>query len=1060
MEEKKYWRGLEELTNDTEFVKNAHREFVNLPNTDESDFSEPSRRDFLKLMGFSIAAASLAACEAPVKKAIPYLNKPEDIDPGIPNIYATSYFQEGEYASLLVKTREGRPIKIEPNNDASFGATTSARVQASVLNLYDDSRYKTFVENNQPLEYPAFDEEKNAVYQKKVKAIDEKIIQKLASASNIRLVSGTIISPSTQEVIKEFIKKYPNTKHITYDTPSASGILKANKKTNGVEVIPTYNFDKAEIIVSFGADFLNNWLNASTYAKQYAQNRKLSKDNANAKLVRHYQFEARMSLTGANADYRAAVKPSEEALLVAALYDKLNGGNPEIKNPKAQQLLDKAATELQNNKGKSLVVSGSNDENVQIVVNAINKMLDNYGATIDLDTPLYIRKGKDEDMLNLIEEIKSSSVDAIIFYGVNPVFTHPKGDELKSILKNVALKISFAERPDETSVLCDFVCPDHNYLEAWNDAMPRKGFYALAQPTISPIFKTRAAQESLLIWAGNNTNFYDYIRSYWKANLFGTQTKYKTFEDFWNYSLHDGFFETTAVVKDTPKAENKKDRKDEPEAKTATANISEAKANIEQSYKVSNDVELVLYETTALATGLQANNPWLQELPDPVTKACWGNYVCVSQKFAKEKDLKQEDVIKVEANGKSVELPVLIQPGQANNTLAIAIGYGRTECGKVGKAVGANAIYLATTKEDSLHLFASQAKFTKTDKKERIAQTQTHHTIMGRDIIQEATLSDYQKDPAAGRSVVKIHTSEGLKKATDITLWRGHKYHNHSWGMVIDLNSCIGCGACVIACQVENNIPTVGKKEVLMAREMHWIRIDRYYSSDAEKEDLKGLEVASEDPQVTFQPMMCQHCNNAPCETVCPVVATTHSSEGLNQMAYNRCIGTRYCANNCPYKVRRFNWFHYAEDSRFATVNYTQTTDLGRMVLNPNVTVRSRGVMEKCSMCVQRIQEGKLTAKKEKRTVKDEDIITACAQTCPTEAIVFGDMNNTESKIAKILNIKSEIKRYDDGKEEIIYTMNEPRAYHVLAEINIKPQVSYLTRIRNIDKLDKKEKKA
>ncbi len=1043
---KRYWKGIEELTNDIDFVKKAEKEFPDyLPvkehRGETESFLEGGRRDFLKLLGFSVAAVSVAACDAPVKKAIPYLNKPVDVDPTIPNYYASTYFKDGEYASILVKTREGRPIKIEGNNLSKItNGVGSARVQASVLDLYDISRYQGFAKKDGKVP------EKKEDILAQNEAIDKEIKQKLASSRNIRIVSPTIISPSTKAAIQEFKNKYPSTEHVMYDASSAGGMLKANQASFGQAVLPTYDFSKAKVIVSFGADFLGTWLSPTEFAYQYAQNRKLGKDSK--EMSRHFQFESNLSVTGANADYRVRIKPSQEGLVVASLYKKLTGSD-KFKDARIDKMLDKVAKELKAANGKALVVSGSDDHNVQTVVNAINNRLNSYGNTISLETPSYTHQGMPEQMDGFIEDVKSNKVDAVIFYGVNPVYSHARGEELQSALKNVALKISLAQTPDETTALCDYVCPDNHYLESWNDAEPRRGHFSLTQPAITNIYQTRQAQQSLLTWADNKQDFYDYIRNYWNQNLLGI-SGFNSSEDFWNRALHDGIFQATSAPVQVQTEEGDEETQEAEGGTTIggfSGDVNGAIADINKDYKAdSKDLELSLYQKVAIGTGTQANNPWLQEMPDPISKACWGNYLCISQKTANELDLSQEDVVKVEAKGFSFEAPVLIQPGQAEGSVAIALGYGRKVSGKVGQEVGVNVAPLSNQS------YVSGIKITKTGERDRIAQTQTHHTIMGRNIIQESTLKQYQKDPAAGREYTYIHTPEGLKRPTEITLWKGHTYPNHSWGMNIDLNSCIGCGACTIACQSENNIPVVGKKEVLMRREMHWIRIDRYYSSDAEEGDLSGMEDAAENPEVTFMPMMCQHCNNAPCETVCPVLATTHSTEGLNQMTYNRCIGTRYCANNCPYKVRRFNWFHYAEDKRFTDINYQQTSDLGKMVLNPDVTVRSRGVMEKCTMCIQRIQAGKLEAKKEKREVRDGEIKTACQQVCPTQAITFGDMNDASSQLTQALGITDKVEeQVAEKKHNTEKVINEPRAYHVLDEINVKPQITYLTKIRNKD---------
>lgn len=1014
---KKYWKGLEELTNDPEFVKHANKEFYDFDKSIEEE-SSPNRRDFLKLMGFSLAAVSLASCEAPVKKAIPFLNKPEEIDPSVANYYASTYVDGGDYCSILVKTREGRPIKIEGNTLSSVTqGGTSARVQASVLSLYDKQRLKGPTINGKPTSWEELD-----------KQITARLEGYKNEGASIYIVSNTLMSPSTQSVIADFVKKYSRVEHIAYDPYSYYAITKANKESFGHAVIPSYDFSKAHVIVSFSADFLGTWLSPIEFSKQYAKTRKVG--SSKKTMSRHFQFESTLTLTGANADYRVAIKPSQEGLVISKLYNLIasKAGKALLATPDIKvNHLDLAATNLWENKGASLVVSNSQDPHVQQIVNAINYLLQNYTSTIDIATPTYQKQGNDEAMARFVDHAEEAGV--IIFYNANPVYDHPLGEKLASVLKNKGvgpLTISFSDRVDETTALCQFVAPDHHYLESWNDIEVKKGYFSLMQPTISPLFQTRQAQETLLKWSGSSTSYYDYIRTYWKTNLFKQQNRFSTFDMFWDKSLHDGIFEF-----------KKNNRTDSPSLSGDVTSLSQI---IASSYHVSNTKpELVLYEKIGIGSGKQSNNPWLQELPDPITKVCWDNYLAVSKKLAVKFDLKQGDIVELAlSHTHKLNLPILIQPGQEEYTLAVAIGYGRTHAGKVGNVVGANVYPFANTSTGTTHfsVFNTDIIVKKTGEKRELAQTQTHHTFMGREtIIQETILKEYQKDPQAGRFKPIVSTSEGEKSPQELTLWNTHTYPNHHWVMSIDLNSCTGCGACTIACQAENNVPVVGRDEVLRRREMHWIRIDRYYSSDAQPEDLKGLEEASENPQVVFQPMMCQHCNNAPCETVCPVAATTHSTEGLNQMAYNRCIGTRYCANNCPYKVRRFNWFKYHDNKQFADVNVTMNDDLGKMVLNPDVTVRSRGVMEKCSMCVQRIQEGKLNAKKEKRTVKDGEIITACASSCPSDAIVFGDLNDSESRIAQLL------------QDEV-----SGRAYHVLEEINVNPNIYYLSKVRNSEK--------
>lgn len=1015
---KVFWKGVEELGNSPEFVKNAQNEFPEfLPlKSSSTESTGTDRRDFLKLLGFSVAAVSLAACEAPVKKAIPYLNKPEDIEPGIANYYASTYVDGGEYCSVLVKTREGRPIKIEGNKLSTITkGGTNARVQASVLSLYDTARIQGPLVKG-----------KSASWEQLDKQVSDQLTIVGSTGGEIRIVSQTVLSPTTKKAIEEFKLKYPSAQHVQYDANSAYGILKANETSFGKAVIPSYDFSKANVIVSFGADFLGTWISPIEYFSQYAETRRLSKTKKT--MSQHFQFETALSLTGSNADYRQPIKPSQEGLFVAELYNKIVAaklGTASVKN----DILDKAATALLSNRGKSIVVSGSNDVNVQILVNEINKELGNYGTTVSLATPSFQKQGNDAAMNTFVDDVVSGKVKAVIFYGANPVFDHARGAELAKALPSVGLSVSFADRADETASLVQFVAPDHHYLEAWSDAEPKAGFYSLGQPTIAPIFKTRAAQESLLSWSGNKTDYYSYLKSNWAATILAGAS--------WDRALQDGVFEVPSTSG----------------IDTSISNFdrSSVEAGITKTYSVnSSGVELKLYEKIGVGSGSQANNPWLQEFPDPISKATWDNYVAVSASYATKNSLEQGDMVTVKAGNYSLDLPVLIQPGQAGNTISIAIGYGRTKAGKCGDNIGKNAYPFAHYVDGSVLDFVTTVTVTPLGgEKYKIAQTQTHQTLMARPIIQDATLAEYIKDPSAGRFKPTVSTPDGKKAPALVDIWKDqHHQPNHLWSMSIDLNTCLGCGACVIACQAENNVPVVGKREVLNAREMHWIRIDRYYSSDAEPtetgkyftSDKEGigygtLEVPAENPQVTFQPMMCQHCNHAPCETVCPVAATTHSSEGLNQMTYNRCIGTRYCANNCPYKVRRFNWFKYFDNEEVFDKNVAMNTSLGRMVLNPDVTVRSRGVMEKCSFCVQKIQEGKLKAKKEKRHIVDGEVTTACAAACAAGAILFGDLRDVEGKVYQERHVN-----------------NEERTYTVLEELNVQPNVTYLTKIRNISK--------
>ena len=1010
---KTYFQGLGELANNPELEKFQKNEFAEqLPTEaflgDEEKLSESStsRRDFLKFLGFSTAAASLAACEAPIQKVIPFVVKPEETIAGEANWYASSFYDGNDFASLLIKNREGRPIFLKTNDLCDKGGI-NARVQASVLNLYDSARLQSPLANGEEASWST---------------VDTSIVKGLNAAKEsgkqVVLLSSTIISPSTKAVIKEFVSKY-NAKHISYDVLSASAMLEANLESYGTRSLPTYHFDKADVVVSFAADFLGDWLDTG-HGKDYATKR----NPKSATMSRHFQFESNLSMTGANADYRTPVKASEMGLALVNLYNliatKAGASTVNVATSDYSTSIKKAANDLWNAKEKSLVVAGGNDKNTHLVVNAINDLLSNNGSTIDFTKRSNLKQGNDADVATLISDMGAGKVGAVITYNVNPVYNLAQGSEFASALAKVDLSVSFAEKKDETAAVMNFVCPDHNYLESWGDANPYTGVSALVQPTINPLFNTRQAQASLMTWTGLGADFYSYVKNYWNNNILGSTS--------WNAALHDGVFMTKASEKSVS---NK-------------ASIVSAVASLS---KISGDsIDLVLYSKTGLGSGEFANNPWLQELPDPITKNTWDNYLTVSPRFAKELGLTNEnvsngaldgDVVDLTVNGVTLRVPVLIQPGQAYKTVGLAVGYGRQGSGKAGDGVGVNAFVFANGFNTTL----SGATLTKVEGEVHgFASTQLHHTMMGRDrIVKETTLDAYKNDPTSGNEQMLLATHKGLKAPEKITLWEEHDRDVHWWNLSIDLNGCTGCGACVIACHAENNVPVVGKDEIRRSRDMHWLRIDRYYSSDMtqEKADDEGvsaidkflaMEVASEAEtlEVVFQPVMCQHCNHAPCETVCPVAATSHSREGLNHMAYNRCVGTRYCANNCPYKVRRFNWFLYNQNDEF---DYHMNNDLGRMVLNPDVVVRSRGVMEKCSMCIQKTQKTILDAKLDGRPIVDGEFQTACSNACSNGAMTFGDINDKESEITKL-------------KEN-------DRMYHLLESVGTKPNVMYQTKVRN-----------
>ncbi|WP_430974004.1 4Fe-4S dicluster domain-containing protein [Sunxiuqinia rutila] len=985
-----YYKSLDDLIYDArqaaEEVDSGDRKSI-LQMKKESRSEATSRRDFLKLFGFTIASAAIAtSCQQPVQKAIPFLIQPEKIIPGEASYFASTYFDGNDYCSVLVKVRDGRPIKIEGNalSPVTRGGT-NARTQASVLGLYDNKRHKN----------PKF-KEKKISWEDADQQILEALAEIKAKEGKLVLLTGTIISPSTKAVIQEFLAAHPGAEHIQYDVISASGMLQANEQSYGKAFIPAYDFSKADLIVSFDADFLGSWLSPIEYTKQYSERRKLV--DGQRSMSRHLHFEGGMSLTGSNADERIQIRPSQEKLVIANLYNELKklAGEQPVNLAASPVDITKVADELIAKKGKSLVVSGSNDAETQLLVNAINELLGNYGNTIRTDVHLKLRQAMDADMAGLVGRMEAGQVDGLILYDVNPVYDYPQGERFKTALQQVPLSIALPILGEETSEHVQYICPDHHYLEAWNDAEVRSGSYSLAQPTIRPIFKTRSAQESLLKWAGNPVDFHTYVQNYWEKNIYPQAQSGQAFIDFWNSKLHDGIFES-GRKEDGLSAYNGE------RVPTILAQVKGLKGN--------DALELNLYTNVSVGTGKQANNPWLQELPDPVTKICWDNYAAVSPKLAKELELEDEQLVMINDFG---PIPVVVQPGQEHRTISVALGYGRVNLGTPEGTVGKNAFPLVASENGSLRYTLEQVNLQKVEGDYQLAKTQSHHSMEGRNLVRETTLEDYLANPASGNQM-----REELKSHLK-SLYAQRKFDGFHWGMAIDLNSCTGCNACVVACSAENNVPVVGKEQVIMAREMHWIRIDRYYKGDPDN------------PELVRQPVMCQHCDNAPCENVCPVAATTHSNEGVNQMAYNRCIGTRYCNNNCPYKVRRFNFFDYtgADAMPGNTIDPAEmTTDLRRLVLNPDVTVRAKGVIEKCSFCIQRIQEKKLTAKNESRQLQDGEVVTACAQSCPADAIVFGDLNNKESRISKFFE--------------------DERNYHLLEELHTLPSVGYLTKVKN-----------
>jgi MoCo/4Fe-4S cofactor protein with predicted Tat translocation signal len=1041
---KKYWQSFGERTDSEGFQDSKKDEFPEHLSLEGLDAKTP-RRDFLKYLGFSTAAATLAAsCEMPVHKVVPYVNKPANMIPGVADYYATTYISGGDAVPVVAKSRDGRPIKIEGNELSSITrGGTSARVQASVLDLYDTARlrYPVQMANGVAEEVSTFE------------ALDKMVSDAMAGLGGapVVLLTSTITSPTTRQIIGEFVAKHPGSRHVQYDADSFSGMLQAGEAMYGKRVIPSYYFNQAKVIVSLGADFLGTWLSPIEFARQYAQGRKINE--ANPQMSKHYQFESLLTVTGGNADFRYTHRPSESGALALALLAELGGQvTAPALSPRLKAGVSRAAKDLSANKGKALVVCGSNNPSVQVIVGAINALLGANGSTINWDLPVQTHQGIDGDMATLLADVEAGKVGALFIYNTNPVYTYPDSAKVKAALAKVKLSVSFNDRLDETSELCRYVIPSPHFLESWGDAEPKTGFVAFMQPTIAPLFKTRPFEDSLLKWSGSDLAYQSYFRVYWITKLGSEEALEK--------ALQNGVLEPQpgwSVTKPFSPS-------------MAGGKVAEAASAI-NSAKKGSDLELVLYQKTGMGVGQQSNNPWLLELPDPITKACWDNYAVISPKYLKENwgiDLnnrRQADkfevhpdrpVIKIQAAGKEITLPILPVPGTPDGVIAIAVGFGRQSAktentgsyiGRAAVGAGKNAFPFTSLSEGTVQWAAYDVTVEKTSDTYKVAQSQTHNSYEGRtEVVKEITLEDYRKSPdelleERKKELAPYGGIESFDRQG--TLYPTYDKPGIHWGMSIDLNSCIGCGACVVACHAENNVSVVGKLEVLRYHDMHWLRIDRYFSGDQNNlDDPDGI-------QTVFQPMLCQHCDNAPCENVCPVDATNHSSEGLNQMIYNRCIGTRYCANNCPFKVRRFNWADYSGADSFPNnqdqtgvgqlddVVFMMNDDLSRMVLNPDVTVRSRGVMEKCSFCVQRLQEGKLKAKKEDRPLKDmSDVRTACQQSCPTEAIVFGDVNDKASQINQTRGA------------------NTQRLFHALEELHVLPNVSYLAKVRNTDKIN------
>ncbi len=916
-----------------------------------------TRRNFFKTMGLSMSAVTLACSRAPVEQVVPFLVQPEALVPGVALWYASTCGACPAACGILAKTRDGRPIKIEgnPEHPASRGGLCAAG-QAAVLGVYDASRARGPVTGGQPTSWRDMD----GVLRQGFRRLSE-------AGRGIRLVTPPLVGPSGEAAIAAFLEAYPTARRVRHGLPGIDAVAEAHRLTHGVRATPVYRFDRARVIASFGADFLGTWLSPVAFTRGWAARRDPAHPDG---MSRHFQIEPHLTLTGASADVRFTVAPSDVTPALAALARRLGVEAPGREPADlAADRIDRLASELQQARGEALVVAGSDDVATQALANAINESLGNYGATVDLSAA--VPWGDAETVDELLAALRAGDVGAAVFLGVNPVHTHPHGRELGEHLAKVELTVSTADRLDETASRLGHLAPDHHFLESWGDSEPERGRLAIRQPALAPLYETRSAFESLLTWSGAGRPFYDVVRARWERDVFPTATSPQTFDAFWDRSVHDGVASFPVEPEPHPFR---------PEG------LAEALGS-GRNPAAGGEFELVL-QATALGDGALANNGWLQELPDPVTKVSWGNPAQVAPETARRLGVVDGDMIQIAVGDRTVTVPVAVQPGTHPRAVALGLGYGRTQVGPVGNGVGVDAFPLAAG-----GLYGASVRVERAAGLVRLAKAQEHDSQEGRGLARSIDLDEWLKGE---REEEEPHRS----------MWPSHSYPGHRWAMAIDLARCTGCSACVVSCQAENNIPIVGADEVRRRREMQWLRLDRYY------EEGPGGAV-----EVAWQPMLCQHCENAPCETVCPVLATVHSSEGLNQNIYNRCVGTRYCENNCPFKVRRFNWFEYSRD------------ETERLVLNPDVVVRSRGVTEGCNLCVQRIQDAKGRARAEGRPVLDGEVKTACQQSCPADAIVAGDLNDPDSRIAALVR--------------------DSRAYRLLRELNVEPAVRYLARVRN-----------
>jgi len=965
-----YWRSLEELAHTGAFQEYLHREFPE----QASEFTDPvGRRQFLRLMGASLALAGVSACtKQPAEVIVPYVRAPEDLLPGKPRFYATAVTLGGYATGVLVESHEGRPTKIEgnPEHPASLGAT-DLFAQAQILALYDPDRSQTIKQQGDIRTWSAF-----------LGALRGLIEAKRSSqGGGLRILTETVTSPTLARQMAELLAAFPGARWHQYEAAGRDNVRDGARLAFGAVVDTRYAFDKARVVVSLDADFLGTMPGSVRYIRDFSATRRVRGEAV--EMSRLYAVESAAGSTAAKADHRVALRPAGVEAFARALAAAVGvAGAPAAAVPAAaQKMLDAAVQDLLAGRGASIVVPGDEQPPaVHAICHAINGALGNTGVTVLHTDPVAAAPASQlQSLRELVDDINGGKVDALLIVGGNPAYDAPSDFRFGDAVRKVAFTAHLGLYEDETSAVCQWHIPEAHSLEAWSDARAWDGTASIVQPLIAPLYGGKSAHDVLIgLSQTPGRAAYDVVRETWKeaASRAGTVDA----EQFWRTAVHDGVVAGTTFP---------------PRAVTA-GNVFAA---IGASAPAESGLDLVLRADPTVHDGRFANLGWLQELPKPFTKLTWDNTVQLSPATASRLGIRNEDVVEVGVGGKTVKGPAWIVPGQADDTVTVHVGYGRTRAGRVGSSVGFDAYALRT----SAAMWAAPGVTVKaTGGRAKLASTQLHHDMDGRAIIRAGTLEQYRRQPRF------VHEMEHEPPKT-LTLYPDHKYEGYAWGMAIDLNACVGCNACVVACQSENNIPVVGKEQVAKGREMHWLRVDTYYKGPAEA------------PEAYHQPVMCQHCENAPCEVVCPVAATVHSDEGLNDMVYNRCVGTRYCSNNCPYKVRRFNFLLYQD---------WETPSL-KMARNPDVTVRSRGVMEKCTYCVQRITRAKITSEKEDRLVADGEIVTACQQVCPAEAIVFGNINDPASRVSTL--------------------RAEALNYSLLGELNTRPRTTYLAALKNVN---------